>query len=243
MQRYEDWENGAPGNHAGQAFPTSILARLEDLLPKSMSRTAETGCGKSTILFSNISSSHTVFALDDRNLSDSSVAFYTDCPISKLDAVKSVFGPTQRTLRSFVHEGDYDCVLIDGPHGWPFPEFEYLMFYPYIRPGGFLLLDDCVIPTIGRMADVIAEDPMWTLVEIVGSTTAVFMRTDVESFDPEGDGWWEQPFNRKRVSSKRSIWMKDDAGTTDVISSLGLDRILQGRSKRAARWLRRQWRR
>ena len=111
-----------------------------------------------------------------------------------------------------------------------------------IRPGGFLVLEECVIPTIGRMADVIAEDPMWTLVEVVGSTTAVFMRTDVETFDPEGDGCWKQPFNRKRVSSKRSIWMKDDAGTIDVISSLGLDRIVRGDRKRTAGWLRRQWR-
>jgi hypothetical protein len=228
MQRYEEWENGEPANHAGHAFPTSVLARIEELLPQSMLRTAETGCGKSTILFSNISSSHTVFALDDTSLPDSSVAFYRDCPITKSEVVRSVFGPTQRTLRTFKHEGDYDCVLIDGPHGWPFPEFEYLMFFPKIRLGGFLLLDDCVVPTIGRMADVLAEDPMWDLVEIVGSNTAVFKRTGVQTFDPDGDGWWEQPFNRRRVSTKRQIWMKADASVIDAVSSLKLDRILHG---------------
>jgi hypothetical protein len=228
MQRYEEWENGEPVNHAGHAFATSVLARIEKLLPPSMSRTAETGCGKSTILFSNISGSHTVFALDDTSLPDSSVAFYRDCPVTRSEVVTTVFGPTQRTLRNFKHEGYYDCVLIDGPHGWPFPEFEYLMFFPNIRPGGFLLLDDCVIPTIGRMADVLAEDPMWELVEIVGSNTAVFRRTDAKTFDPEGDGWWEQPFNRRRVSSKRLIWMKDDASIIDAVSSLKLDRILHG---------------
>jgi hypothetical protein len=228
MQRYEEWEDGEPLNHAGAAFNTKILAEIEELLPRYMLRTAETGCGKSTILLSNISNSHTVFALDDRGLPNSSVAFYTDCPITKLDFIKPVFGPTQKTLRTFEHEGNYDCVLLDGPHGWPFPEFEYMIFFPMIRPGGFLLVDDCAIPTIGRMADILAEDPMWNLVKIVGSNTAVFERTGAEIFNPEGDGWWEQPFNRKRVSSKRSIWMEDNTGTIDVISSLKLDRILNG---------------
>jgi hypothetical protein len=228
MQRYKEWENGEPASHAAGAFSTDTLARIEELLPKSMLRTAETGCGKSTILFSNISSSHTVFAYDDTHQPDSSVAFYRDCPVTRSEVVTNVFGPTQRTLRTFKHEGDYDCVLIDGPHGWPFPEFEYLMFFPSIRPGGFLLLDDCAIPTIGRMADVLAEDPMWDLVEIVGSNTSVFKRTDVETFNPEGDGWWEQPFNRRRVSSKRAIWMNDKASVIDVVSSRKLDRILHG---------------
>ncbi len=90
------------------------------------------------------------------------------------------------------------------------------------------MLDDCVVPTIGRMADVLAEDPMWDLVEIVGSNTAVFKRTGVQTFDPDGDGWWEQPFNRRRVSTKRQIWMKADASVIDAVSSLKLDRILHG---------------
>lgn len=51
---------GAQG-HASGAFPSAVLKRLEALMPRRMTASAETGCGKSTILFSNLSESHTVF--------------------------------------------------------------------------------------------------------------------------------------------------------------------------------------
>ena len=228
MAEYAEWEGGVELTHAAQAFPTNVLLRIEEILPNNMQRTAETGCGKSTIMFSNISRNHTVFTLDDTELgAGSSVEFFKCCPLTKSDRIKTVFGPTQRTLLTYDHGETYDCVLIDGPHGWPFPEFEYLMFYPKIKRGGFLILDDCVIPTIGRMADFLAEDAMWELIEIVGHNTAVFRRTQVETFDPEGDGWWEQKYNRRRVSHKRDIWL-DDREPVDIISNERLDHKLHG---------------
>ena len=33
-------------------------------------------------------------------------------------------------------------VLIDGPHGYPFPEIEYFYFYPRLKPGALLVVDD-----------------------------------------------------------------------------------------------------
>ena len=37
---------------------------------------------------------------------------------------------------------------------------------------------------------------MWALNEVVG-TTAFFQRTDAETFDPLGDGWWLQGYNEQ----------------------------------------------
>jgi hypothetical protein len=48
------------------------------------------------------------------------------------------------------------------------------------------------------LADFLAEDEMFEFVELV-STTAVFRRTDAKAFDPTGDGWWLQDFNRRRI--------------------------------------------
>lgn len=225
LDRYVAWEKGLPRNHAGHAFASSTLRKIEGILPKKMTKTAETGCGKSTILFSNLSEEHQVFALDDTVHENSSVMFYRDCPITRKEVVKECFGPTQHTLLSFQHEGKYDAVLIDGPHGWPFPEFEYLMFYPHIRYGGYLILDDANIPTIGRMADILAEDDMWDLLEIVDGT-AVFRRTTEPMFDPTGDGWWNQKYNRKRVSSKREIFLNENS--KDSVTSLNLDKRIHG---------------
>jgi hypothetical protein len=186
-------------SHVAGAFPSSVLRRLEELMPKKMKATAETGCGKSTILFSNLSASHTVFCIDDtKEKGNSSINFFKDCPLTKLNPVELVLGPTQVTMPKYKKFKDYEAVLIDGPHGYPFPELEYYYFYPRMKLGALLLLDDVHIATIGRLADFINEDPMFELVELV-STTAVFRRTDAPTFNPLGDGWWEQDFNRRRI--------------------------------------------
>jgi hypothetical protein len=211
-------------NHAAGTFPTQNLAEIERLLPVHMEVTAETGCGKSTILLSNLAARHHVFALDDRSWDSSSVAFYRSCPLTQLDRVVEHFGPTQRTLPTFRHSEKYDALLLDGPHGWPFPELEYYFFYPHVKTGGLLIVDDVNIPTIGRMADVMAEDEMWSVVAIVGNMTAVFRRTDAPLFDPCADGWWTQKFNRKRVSKAREIYLAEPV--KDVVSSQRLDSII-----------------
>lgn len=226
MDAYEAWEQQARSHRAG-AFPTAVLRDLERLLPSSVKTSAETGCGKSTILLSNISSDHTVFCLDDREYGeDSSVRFFNECPLTKTDRLRTVFGPTQRTVPRYEHPHSYDVVLIDGPHGWPFPEVEYCFFYPHIAVGGLLILDDCHIPTIGRMADVLAEDAMWSLEGFV-SVTAIFRRTDAPLFDPFGDGWWEQRYNRRRISPKSQFHLAEGP-LVDTVSRLKLDARLNG---------------
>jgi predicted O-methyltransferase YrrM len=185
--------------HVAGAFATSVLRRLEELMPKDIKHSVETGCGKSTILFSNLSQDHTVFCLDDREHGEnSSITYFQSCELTKNDRITMELGPTQKTLPFYQGFKPYDVVLIDGPHGYPFPEIEYYHFYPHLRTGGLLIVDDVHIASIGRMADVIAEDAMFETVELV-STTAVFRRTDAPTFNPTGDGWWEQQFNRRRI--------------------------------------------
>ncbi len=226
MDAYDVWENEARGHRAG-TFPTEVLRGLERLLPGSVKASAETGCGKSTVLLSNLSADHTVFSIDDSEYGDdSSVQFYSHCPLTRIERIRTVFGPTQQTLPGYQHPHLYDVVLIDGPHGWPFPELEYYSFYPHVAIGGLLIVDDCNIPTVGRMADVLAEDAMWSLEAFV-SVTAVFRRTDAPLFDPFGDGWWDQRYNRRRTSPQRELYLAE--GTPlDTVSRLRLDARLHG---------------
>lgn len=208
-------------NHAAGAFPSKTLRAIEGLLPSSMEATAETGCGKSTIVFSNISSAHTVFALDDRNLgATSSVLFYENCPITRVERIETVFGPTQQTLPFYNGFRAYDCVLIDGPHGYPFPELEYYYFYPHIREGGFLIVDDVHIPSVGRLADFLQEDDMFEMCQLV-DTTALFGRTSAPLFDPTGDGWWTQKYNRRRTPANHSFFLGDGATKTPFLEQVG----------------------
>ena len=228
--------------HAAGTLSPHVLRRLEELLPRDIGASVETGCGKSTILLSNLSRHHTVFCVDDRgNAEQSSIRYYEECPLTKRDRIELVLGPTQATLPRYTGFRPYDVVLIDGPHGFPFPELEYYWFYPHLRPGGVLILDDVHIATIGRLADVVAEDAMFELLDVV-SCTAVFRRTDAPTFNPLGDGWWEQSFNRRRVpdgagnlarfvlrDGKRRIPFVDQFGFTDdtPLAHLGRRRLLK----------------
>jgi predicted O-methyltransferase YrrM len=234
MDAYVAWEQEARKHDAG-TFPNDVLRSIEKLLPRNMKASAETGCGKSTILFSNTSEQHTVFCLDDREAGPaSSVRFFQDCPLTRQDRLRLVFGPTQRTLPLHQHTAAYDLVLLDGPHGWPYPELEYYFFYPHVRSGGLLVLDDCNIPTIGRLADILAEEAMWRFEWSVKSTL-VFRRTDAELFDPVGDGWWDQGYNRRRVSPKRDIYLAGPP-PRDAVTSLGLDERIYDDSADDAIW-------
>jgi predicted O-methyltransferase YrrM len=191
-------QRGKSGHGAGM-LNYKTLRVLEQLVGASAEQTAETGCGRSTILFSNLSQRHQVFCLDDSADERSSVAFFRNSALTNQTRVATNFGPTQLVLPAFEHNGLYDCVLIDGPHGYPFPDLEYFHFYPRIREGGILAIDDVNIPSIGRMVDIISEDEMWEVVAVSG-VTAFLRRTHAPTTSPVGDEWWAQGYNRRRTN-------------------------------------------
>ncbi|HTO78692.1 MAG TPA: class I SAM-dependent methyltransferase [Methylocystis sp.] len=206
--RYEKTSGFA---HAAGSLPLRTLLLIERSLSADGDIvSAETGCGKSTIFFSRMSKSHKVFCLDDRDLGSahSSVDYFMNCPATRMESVEIIFGPTQATLPRYMDHIPYDLVMIDGPHGYPFPELEYYFFYPHLKPGALLVIDDIHIPTIGRLADFLSEDSMFEKVAFIGST-ALFRRTDAPTFDPFGDGWWLQNYNRRRAPFEKKHYLND----------------------------------
>ena len=152
---------------------------------------AETGAGRTTLLFSHLSDDHVVFALD----AGESLSQTQRSPLLQTERVRFVEGPTQKTLPRYEFDRTFQAVLIDGPHGYPFPDLEYYYFYPQLAPGGLLIIDDIQIPSIGRMLDIVRADPMFEFIELVG-TTAFLGRTDAPAIDPCSDSWWLQGYNR-----------------------------------------------
>ena len=152
----------------------------------------ETGSGKTTLLLSHLSANHVVFAVD----AGQSISQVRSSHLFNARSTTFVEGPTQRTLpgQTFAHR--HQLVLIDGPHGYPFPDLEYFYLYPTIETGGLLLLDDIQIPSIGRMFDVIKADAMFELLEIVDDNTAFLRRTGAALINPESDSWWLQGYNQ-----------------------------------------------
>ena len=179
---------------AGSLRPT-VLARLaHHASEREVRRSAETGTGKSTLLFSHLSRRHTVFTLDDAGAGDSLAAVRAS-PLLAPAGVEFVVGPSQRTLPAHRFEGSLDLVLIDGAHAFPFPHLDYYFLYPHVAPDGLLVLDDVHVRSVNDLFRFLCAEEMFELLE-VEHTTAFFRRTAHAVFDPYADGWWLQRYNR-----------------------------------------------
>jgi hypothetical protein len=180
--------------------PKVLRALAQHLGARNVRRSAETGAGGSTVLFSHLSARHTAFAIEGNN------RIITRLKASLLlrqENTEFVEGPTQRTLPRQTFDRALQAVLIDGPHAFPFPQLEYCYFYPNIAGDGLLILDDIHIRTIHELYRFLCAEDMFELVQVV-ERTAFFRRTTAPVFDPFGDGWWLQGHNRKRLL--RYIW-------------------------------------
>ncbi|MEI6810219.1 MAG: class I SAM-dependent methyltransferase [bacterium] len=192
------------GWHAAGTMQLAVLHAMarwsEKLCPRV---TLETGAGMTSLLFSHVSPCHTVFAID---IGDSLGAVRRS-PLLRGSSVTFVEGPTQLTLPRHTFAQPIDMALIDGPHGYPFPEIEYYYIYPHLRPGSLLIVDDIHIPTIRRLFEFLQEDEMFRLEEVV-LTTAFFARTQTPTFPPTEDGWWLQGYNRNHFPLEQNPGLK-----------------------------------
>ncbi len=185
--------NLTPDWNPGGTLSNAVLSRLHGALKgRGEILTCETGSGRSTLLFASIAKCHLVFTLRDP-------------PFEKMFASRMeelsrntefVFGPSQATLPTYAFDRSFDCVLIDGPHAFPYPELEYYYLYPHLKPGGILVIDDIHIPSVHILYKFLREEIMFRPLEVVG-TTALFERTWASTFPTSGCGWWDQAYNAR----------------------------------------------
>lgn len=178
------------GWHGSGSVAAAVLRALQRHAPRG-GTSMETGTGRTTLLLSNLSATHLVFAKDDEGDGDSLAAVRSSPLLGA--GVTFVVGPTQQTVIGYEF-GPIDLALLDGPHAYPFPDLEYWAVYPHIRAGGLLVVDDVQIPTINNLFRFLRADSMWELLEVV-EATAFFRRTTAPTFNPLGDGWQYQGYN------------------------------------------------
>jgi hypothetical protein len=184
----------APTLHTAGTFSARTLeAIVKHAAAAPVAHSMETGSGASTLLFSHLSADHTVFALD---AGTNSIRGIEHSNLLRANTVTFVEGPTQQTLPRHHFANPLQMALIDGPHGYPFPDLEYYYIYPHLDRRALLIVDDIHIPTITNLFDFLRSDDMFVLDEVV-ETTAFFRRTEAPTFSPIGDGWWEQGYNRR----------------------------------------------
>jgi hypothetical protein len=188
----------APSLHRAGTFSASVLeAIVRHSIQRPVQHSVETGSGASTLLFSHVSEDHTVFAVDGGT---GSIRSIETSPFLRREVVTFVEGPTQVTLPLHAFAHHLQLVLLDGPHGYPFPDLEYYHVYPHLDPDALLIVDDIHIPTITNLFDFISADEMFDLHEVV-ETTAFFRRTGAPTFPRTGDSWWTQGYNKGAFES------------------------------------------
>jgi hypothetical protein len=183
---------------AGSVTPEMLRTIVRLVGDRPVYHSMETGSGKTTLLFSHLSRDHKVFAVNfSGGVDTESISLVRASPLFNAATVEYIEGPTQRTLPKYQFEHPLQLALIDGPHGYPFPDMEYYYIYPHMEENGVLIVDDIHIPTIRHLFDFLKEDDMFRLVEVVDKS-AFFVRTNAPLFDPYQDGWWLQNYNKKR---------------------------------------------
>lgn len=206
-------------NPGDNLSPRVLRAIARHAAARPVLRSAETGAGGSTLLLSQISGHHTAFAIEG----DNRIVTRVKASVFFREGTTGIVeGPTQATLPGYRFDGPLDAVLIDGPHAFPFPQLEYYYLYPHIAENGLLVLDDIHIRTIHELHRFLRRDEMFDVLEVVGRT-AFYRRTSAPVFDPLGDGWWRQAYNRKRLA--RYVWRES---------------LAQALPHRLRRWLRRK---
>lgn len=188
----EDWHrSGSVGEQVLSAIVTHTANR-------PIFHSLETGSGKTTLLLSHLSADHKVFALEFYGeYSTESVSKTRTSPVLRRETVEFIEGPTQLTLPRYEFSHKLQLAVLDGPHGYPFPDLEYFYIYPQLEENALLIVDDIHIPTIRHLFDFLHEDEMFTLVQVVAES-AYFRRTDAPVFPTLLDGWWLQNYNKKR---------------------------------------------
>ena len=180
--------------------PEVLLWMLEGVAPNS--RTLETGCGYSTVVFSLLGSEHITIS----PFVEEHQAIQRWCSRNQISTNRVTFvaRTSQDVIATMQGGPPLDLVLVDGDHAFPTPFIDWYYTAERLKPGGYLIVDDTNLITGTILRDFLKmERGRWDLVTEIG-TTAIFARATGESV-VRGLWWGLQPFcaTRKRSRLRR----------------------------------------
>jgi hypothetical protein len=186
--------------HGAGSVSKKCLEAILSHCGENIAHSMETGAGRTTLLFSHLSKDHTVFSIDGKN----SLSAAKECPLLNANnRIDFIEGPSQITLPKHEFQRKLNAVLLDGPHGYPFPDLEYYYLYRHIEKDGVLIVDDVQIPSIFNLYSYLREEDMFEFIEVVDGKMAFFRRTAVPALDPLGEIWNKQRYNINPVNVER----------------------------------------
>ncbi|MEO6469611.1 MAG: class I SAM-dependent methyltransferase [Acidimicrobiia bacterium] len=153
------------------------------------SRTLETGCGATTIVFAAAGANHEAVFLD--GFEGDGVQAWCDEHGVNTELVTFHAGSSSETLPR-LNLGDLDLVMIDGCHGFPFPQLDWYYSASHLVEGGVLVVDDTHLPAPYELRRYLESDPRWERIR-VGTQWVAFRRRGSGSLDEE---WMSQQFHQ-----------------------------------------------
>jgi precorrin-6B methylase 2 len=154
-------------------------------------RTLETGCGASTVVFAAQGAYHTAISLDAEE--HERVRNYLKEIGVDDSRLVSIVGWSDLVLPDLCKERILDVAFIDGAHGFPYPTVDWHYLTRALKVGGKLVIDDIPIPSVACVFRFMRSDPRWLLEAIVENRAAVF--TLIHEPPPEMTDSNVQPFN------------------------------------------------
>lgn len=178
--------------------PQGVWAAAQDCLEflaatiRPGSRTLETGCGATTIVFAASGAAHTAVFLDESE----GLAVQDWCRDHGIstDGVSFHPGSSSETLPR-LEIGELDVVMVDGCHGFPFPQLDWYYAGSHLVDGGILIVDDTHLSAPYELRRYLEHDPRWDRIR-VGSQWVAFRRKGSGSLDEE---WTSQSFHQPLV--------------------------------------------
>ncbi len=191
--------------------PHGVWAAARDCLDflaanvKPGARTLETGCGATTIVFAAVGAQHTAVFLDGFE-GDGVKNWCTEHGVNT-EHVQFCAGSSSETLPR-LDIGDLDVVMVDGCHGFPFPQLDWYYAASHLVSGGLLVVDDTHLPAPFELRRYLEHDPRWDRVHS-GSQWVAFRRKGAGSLDEE---WGSQRFHQPLPLRVKS-WQRQARGT------------------------------
>lgn len=152
-------------------------------------RTLETGCGLSTVLFAALGCQHVCCTAGQ----DEADRVLADCERRGIATAALSFrvGSSHQTLPVMEAAGtELDLVLVDGSHGFPLPMLDWFYAGSMLRQGGALLVDDLDLPAVGALNAFVKRDPRWQSITL----TAKWGAWEKRRAGTLSEDWTEQAF-------------------------------------------------
>jgi precorrin-6B methylase 2 len=189
-----------PAIHGSGTFGLEpvVIAEFQKRISPGM-HTLETGCGLSTLLFALGGSDHTVITPSEDELSR--LRDYCRPRGIDLDRVTMVAQPSHLVLPSQTPES-FDMIFIDGCHGIPMVQVDYLFSALALKPGGTLVLDDVQLSPVLDLLRFLKRESSWRFDATHGKTAFL---TKLRSGDETLD-WYQQPYVVEQTARIPNNW-------------------------------------